>query len=111
MLELQRKLVESLRNEAKELLDLTDHSDKEAWYSSPCTQALIKQISADVLETEATWAQGGYTDESAVRTLQLNSKHIGMALAGSDVLEAIDQIKANPIKEDTDGADPEATNG
>lgn len=109
MLELQRKQVESLRNEAQELLDLSDQADKEAWHQSPCTQALIKQISADILEMQASWSDGGYTDESADRTLQLNSKHIGMALAGSDVLDAIDEIKAKPIKEEIDGADPEST--
>lgn len=109
MLELQRKLVGGLRNEALELLDLTDQADKEAWHQSPCTTALIKRITADFIEEQADWAEGAYTTESADGTLQSNSKHIGMAQAASLVLEAIDDIKAKPIKEETD--DTESENG
>ncbi len=110
MLEAQRKLAESLRNEAQELLDLTDQSDKEAWFQSPCTAALIKQITADFIGIQVDWVAGGYTTESGDGTIQKNSKSIGEAQSLSEVLDKIELIKAKPIQEDN-GTDHEDANG
>lgn len=98
MLEAQSQLTKNLTSEADQLLQSLDLSDKEAWYLHPCTQALIKRLTADGLDIQANWAEGSYTEESSAGTLQRNSKYIGMAMAIDDLLEAIEEIKAKPLE-------------
>ncbi len=102
MLEVQRNQVESLRAEAEHLLQQTDYEDKVQWYEHPCTQSLIKGITADILDLQNDWAEGAHTTDNEAETLQKNAKHIGMAKAANDVLEVIEAINKEPEKKSSD---------
>ncbi len=89
----------------EEYLDAINKEEAEAWFSHPCTKALIQSLEGDFAGHVLVWVGGGYSnEESTDATVQMQAKARGQAQAIDDVLERIHEIRdIRIIGEEEDG--------
>lgn len=83
------------------VLETVSNSEVESWYSHPCTQALILQLEGDMANIVSMWKDGAYTADTADKTLQTNSKHIGMIQCVEAILDHMRDMRRRDVGEDT----------
>ena len=87
------QLIETLRRQAGEVLELVDANELRNWKNHPATIYIMKQLEADYLTYHEGWENGNYTAESDSGTIQANAKALGAIEALSMVAESFDTIE------------------
>lgn len=78
---------------ATQVLETVGNSEIEAWYMHSCTQALLLLLEGDLSNIITSWKDGAYTSTTSDQTLQLNSKHLGMAQTIDNIIDHIREMK------------------
>lgn len=62
------------------------------WKQHSGTMALVEELNRLRKELALQWEEGGFTGETADRTMQLNSRALGRSQGFSDIMDYIDSI-------------------
>lgn len=84
---------------ATQVLETVTNAEADAWFSHPCTQAIMLMLEGDMANIVASWKNGAYTSNTTDQTIQLNSKYLGMAQGIETVLENIKDVRRKDVVE------------